>query len=408
MNNVAWYDYVKKSWPLLLCFPMGMAGTGNRILKYALLAVSAIAVSFYISSLLPWDTAYDGVYLAATFAMAAFMYMMGAGYRDVFSSMLTIAMVLIYLAELLIFRKADPEYLLPVKICAFISFVVALLNFNSLSLLNGVHNAKGGTFMPVPAGLRGRNAVLLVSFFVISLVFGNILPIGSSIAYVMKSILSGVWGLFMLIGGIGDADTAAPEPTPAESSSPDIINIDVPVNSFANVFVIIYIIIVLILFLLILYFLISGGPERLKGLLKSLKKRLKLVQPDMDYEEDIEKILSLRDLFKKRRRGLNDFLGKLFRKQVKFEDMPDNRMKVRFAFWLLLKKRGVTKSGTSLTPREIGSSLDASGLTKLAEDYCEARYNEISPVGDDAAQNAGAALAEINKIRIIKESGVDG
>lgn len=348
------------------------------------------------------------IFIAAIFAMSVFIYMMGTKYREVFPSMLTVAMILIYMAELLIFRSEDSKFLGPLKICAFISFAIGLFNFNSLNLLTGVHNAKGGTSMPVPAGLRRKNAILLIAFFVISLLLGNLLPVGSSIAYALRTILSGIWNFFMFVGGIGDANNPKPEPTPKESSAPDIINIDVPVNKFANAFVITFIIVLLILCLAIIFFVIAGGPEGIKGKLKSLKDRLNKGEPDLGFEEDVEKIFSLRDLLKKRRRSLSGFFGRLFKRQERFDDMPDNRMKVRFAYKLLLKKKGVPKAGTPLTPIEIGSTLDPENLKKLSEDYSEARYNEVGPVGDDAAKNARAALSDISKIREIRENGIEG
>ena len=128
---------------------------------------------------------------------------------------------------------------------------------------------------------------------------------------------------------------------------------------------------------------------------------------DQDYEENVERIFSLRDLLKKRRRSLSGFFGRLFKRQERFEDMPDNRMKVRFAYKLLLKKSGVPKAGTPLTPMEIGSTLDPESLKRLAQDYSEARYNEVEPVSEDAARNARAALSDISRIREIRENGVN-
>jgi len=392
---------------MLLCFPLGIAGSKNRILKYILLTLSSVCVCLYISTLLPRGTAYSIVFLMAVFAMSVFIYIMGTKYNEVFPSMLTVAMILIYMVELLIFRSENPKLQEPLKIFAFISFAIGLFNFNSLNLLAGVHNAKGGTSMPVPVGVRRKNLILLIAFFAVSLLLGSLLPVGASIVYVLRKILSGIWMFLMFVGGIGDAKKPRPEPVPEETRAPDIINIDVPVNKFANVFVVTFIIILIVLCLIILWFVFTGGAEGFKRKLKSLKDRLDKGQMDQDYEENVERIFSLRDLLKKRRRSLSGFFGRLFKRQERFEDMPDNRMKVRFAYKLLLKKSGVPKAGTPLTPMEIGSTLDPESLKRLAQDYSEARYNEVEPVSEDAARNARAALSDISRIREIRENGVN-
>lgn len=408
LKGEPWYSYVARSWPLFFCFPLGVLGGRNRILKYILLAVSSVCVCIYISSLLPQGTVHNVIFLAAVFAMSVFIYMTGAKHNEAFPSMLTAAMILIYMAELLLLGPENSKLLDPLKICALVSFAVGLFNFNRLNLLTGVHNVKGGTSMPVPVSVGRKNVMLLIGFFAVSFLLGNLFPIGSAIIYALRTILAGIWKILMFFGGIGGESNPEPEPTPEETRTPDIVNIDAPVNKFANTFIITFIIILLVLGLIIILFAIFGGDEGLAGKLKSLKKRINRGQLDLDFEEDVEKISSLRELFKKRRRSLRGFFGRLFERQERFNDMPDNRMKVRFAYKMLLKKSGVPKAGTPLTPIEIGNNLDPESLKKLSFDYSEARYNDIEPVGDAAAENARAALSDIYKIREISENGVEG
>lgn len=405
--DAAWYSYVKRSWPLLICFLFGILGCKNRILKLALLPVSVIGACLFISLSLPWKTSYDIIYVLILVGMASFMYMMGTKHDVGFPPMLTVAMVLIYLAELLLLKPEDPGALTVMNVCAIVSFFLGLINFNSLNLVNGVHNVKGGTSMPVPAGLRLKNSVLFAVFFIVAFLVGNFLPIGNYIISFLRMIIRGIWGFLMLVGGISDVSEAEPEPTPQETASTDILQMDIPVNQYAHVFVIVFISIVIILFLIGLFYLLKNSGEGIKGLLKALKKRSGVGQLDMDYEENIERLFSLRDLLRNRRRNIGKYLRRFFERHERFEEMPDNRMKVRFAYKAMLKKLGIPKSGTPSTPIELGNTLGSVNLIKLAADYSEARYNDLVPVSDAAAKSAKMALSDINKIKGTAEYGDD-
>lgn len=407
LPNVALYSYVKRSWPLLICYPFGVLGCKNRVLKLVLLPLSVIGACFLVSQSLPWVTSYDVVYVLVLVGMASFMYMMGTKHHVGFPPVLTVAMVLIYLAELLLLKPEDSGELAVLNICAIVAFVLGLLNFNSLNLESGLHNTEGGKSMPVPAGLRLKNIILFTAFFIIAFLVGNFLPIGNYIISFLRMIITGIWSFLMLVGGLGDAIEAAPEPTPQETASPGIMLMDIPVNQYAHVFVIIFISVIIILFLIGLFYILKSSGEGLKGLLKALKKRAGVGRMDVDYEESIESIFSLKDLLKNRRHNIGKYFRRFFKRQERFEEMPDNRMKVRFVYKALLKKLGIPKSGTSATPIELGHTLSSENLTRLVEDYSEARYNDLVPVVDSAAINAKIALSAINKLKGTKENGDD-
>ncbi len=114
-----------------------------------------------------------------------------------------------------------------------------------------------------------------------------------------------------------------------------------------NPIVPIFVTMLVVMFLIGVVLVWHNRDAIVKGIKKLIRKN-DVGQLDLDFEEDIERVFSLKDLLKKRRRSVRDFLNRLLKRPERIEDMPDNRMKVRFTYHALLKKLGASKSGTPI------------------------------------------------------------
>ena len=128
-------------------------------------------------------------------------------------------------------------------------------------------------------------------------------------------------------------------------------------------------------------------------------KRLFKVRQVEAYEDSVERLLDLKGLLKKSRDNVKSFFEKLTATPEKFEDMPDSRMRVRFAYKYLLKSSRVNHRAVYYTPTELSSELGIGEVQKLAEVYNAARYKESSEVTAEHEATAKAAMTAIRSKR---------
>ena len=142
-----------------------------------------------------------------------------------------------------------------------------------------------------------------------------------------------------------------------------------------------------------------------------LPSRSTLPTPTMELitSKDNQKLKLIRSLhLKKRRQETGLFLaegGKMARKWFKklrekperFEDMPDDRYRLRFAYKALLKSGRVAGWIPSATPREVGGKLQTQALKDMTEAYCAARYDLERDVTPEQAAAAKAAMQALQK-----------
>ena len=114
----------------------------------------------------------------------------------------------------------------------------------------------------------------------------------------------------------------------------------------------------------------------------------------LEYEDDVERTGDLREALKERAEQARKWVKKLGERPERYEDMPDERMRLRFVYKALLKSGRVEGWRSSSTPREVGAALETPALKKLTEAYAGARYDlENEPTAEDAA--AGLAALEV-------------
>jgi hypothetical protein len=298
--------------------------------------------------------------------------------------------------EILIFSSQKNADMLPFQIFTLGAFFITLFSFNNESLQSGVHNAKGGTVMHVPAKVRCKNIILLAIFLAFALLIGNVRAIHGFFITVIKSVAIAIWRLIELLGGVSSSAEPNLIPTPEATEEPvDFVEPQIPTSPI----VIIFVVIIVAMFLIGLIFTLRNKESIMRTVRGMFRKKKEIGRLDMDYEEDIERLFSVKELIKQRRKRLGGFLGRLFIRPERIDDMPDNRMKVRFAYKALLKKLGAAKNGTPETPLEIGSQMPDESIGRLAVDYSFARYCDIADVPDEAAGNAVTAVGRISRYK---------
>ena len=137
----------------------------------------------------------------------------------------------------------------------------------------------------------------------------------------------------------------------------------------------------------------GGGLRRLSEALRNMFKTRQI----LEYEDDVERLTDLKTLLKERRQKLRKRIEKLRRRPQRMEDMPNDRMRVRFAYKSLLQSRRVGGWTPSATPAEVGAALETESLRTLTEHYNAARYDLEREVPPEFADQARTALRDMGK-----------
>ncbi len=397
----AWYSRSLRSWPILLCFILGTAAGGSKAAARLLLPVSCLASGALIYYIFPWRTPFDIAYIIAAAVLGAGLFTAGLRGTEPFPPRLAAASTITYIAALLYFSLHDyaAETYAPVSWCALAAFLLTLYSQNSAGLSGGVHNVKGGEFMALPAGVRGKNMALLSVFIIAAVLIGNLGFLHRLLAGISHWLIREIATFLLFLSGLsGSGEAAPPSPTPAQEQT----QLKLPEGEAGDpIFAAVYITLLLILGAAFAGFLIfgisragrrGGGFGRLSGFLSGL---LKKKSRTLEYEDSVERTDDLKGLIKKKSRSTLNFFKKIAVRPERFEDMPDNRKKVRFAYKMLLRSGRVAGWSPSATPGEVGAALKTESLRELAACYSAARYDEISEVSDVAAQSARKALADL-------------
>jgi hypothetical protein len=395
-----WYSRSLRAWPILLCFILGTAAGGRKVAAGLLLPVSCLVSGALIYYIFPWRTPFDIAYVVFAAVLGAGLFAAGMRGAEPFPPRLAIASTIAYIVALLYFSLhgyAEEAYA-PVSWCALAAFLLALYSQNSAGLSGGVHNVKGGEVMALPSGIRGKNLALLSLFIIAAVLIGNLGFLHRLLGGISQWLIRGIASFLLFLSGLnGSGEAAPPSPTPTQEQT----QLKLPAGETGDpIFAAVYITLLLILgavFAAFLVFGISragrrGGFGRLAGLLRNL---LQKKNRTLEYEDSVERTDDLKGLIKRKGRNARDFFKKIAGRPERFEDMPDNRKKVRFAYKMLLKSGRVAGWSPSATPGEVGLALKTESLRALAACYSAARYDEISEVSDIAALSARKALDDL-------------
>ena len=400
-----WYSHSVYGMPVLLCFVAGLFARSLNKLKTPLLILSCLVSAVIIYFIFPQHSAPDITYIAFTIVLGIGIFCLGLRGDEPFPPKIAVMSIILYLFICAYFHlnTGAGEKLLPVTYCALGSFLLSFYSFNASSMKSGLHNVKGGNAMAVPAGLRGRNILIVSLFLLIAVPLASIDFLQQGLGSAVGFVLGGIWKIIAALAGAGgdSVSTPTPSPTPSEEPEPSGLPVDTGGSIAGEIFVSVFLGVMLIAAIIFIAFLLiysqkEGGPKNFGGLkrfLKNLFKSKKIV----GYEDSVEHTLDLKGFLKKRQESVSRFFEKLTSKPQRFEDMPDNRMKVRFAYKSLLNSSRVNKRAIYYTPNELASQLEVPEITALSGVYNLSRYNEASEVSDEAAQTAKDAIVVLRR-----------
>lgn len=401
-NGWEWYSRSLRCWPILIGFVVGLLARYFFLKwKYPLLGASVAVAELLMIAMFPSFGFLDVVYLVIAGIMAAVMFILGLRGEEAFPGKLAVASLIVYVASCVYFFTGDYQLAdyQPLCWCGLFAFTLSMYSFNAASLYTGVHNAKGGETMAIPTGIRGKNMTLLTAFLIVAMIIG-------SFAFLHR-FLDGAWQWLLhvfavfvrFITNVNSGSEMRAPATPTPEPEPEVtVNISAMVEDGDPTFITIYAIILCVI-CAVFGLLAFGFSREKKGgsghKLSDWVKRLFKTKQILEYEDDVERTEDLRTLLAERRKKAKNWLKKLREKPERFEDMPDDRTRLRFAYKALLKSGRVEGWVPSATPNEVGDSLETPAFRDLTRAYNEARYDLENDVSPESAAKAQAAMSHL-------------
>lgn len=398
----AWYSRSVCGLPVLICFVAGLIAREVKPLRYVLLPVSAIGAAAIVWLLFPAHGTVDMIFIALCVFLGAGIFFIGLRGDLPFPPKVALAAIVLFIFDCAYFylNTGLIKEIMPITYCALGAFLLSLYSFNTNSLHNGLHNVKGGTVMAVPAGLRSRNILMLSIFVIIAVPLASMGFLHRGLSEGFGFALRVLWAILKALTSRGGDSGMQPQ-APQESAELPETDVALDPGEPDGWFVPVFISIVLIMGVIgaIIVFIPKPDGRGGRGSLSELMKRLFKVRQVEAYEDSVERLLDLKGLLKKSRDSVKNFIEKLTTAPEKYEDMPDNRMKVRFAYKYLLKSSRVNQRAVYYTPRELSEQLGISEVQQLAEAYNTARYKEGSEITAEHEATAKAAMTAIRSKR---------
>lgn len=400
-----WFSRVLACWPTLLCFAAGLVAGLRKWDAKAPLCIGAIVVSAALMFFVTFPARDLGhiFYMALGALLGIYLFWVGLRGDAPYPPRMAIITVAALLIECMWFSKVDRA--IPVDIPAlagltFGAFLLSMFSLNSAGIASGLHNTKTGQKMRVPAGLRGKNLLLLILFIIIAVAISFIEPLRNIFSYIIRFI---IFISNKISEFLSSQETIEVEgtPEPTEYSIEPTTLPDVPVNKPLSVVVLIFLGLVIILGVAIVIAVFlgdkSGGSRGGRGLgARRRRKATKRVEED-EYDDSVERLHDLRTLLRDRRAKASARLKKLLRRPQKMDDMPDDRARIRFAYYSMLRSRSGREMSRALTPLEVSDRQRADALRRLAEDYSLVRYDEASEPGEEQTRNAVRAMSAMRR-----------
>ena len=402
----AWYSRSLRCWPILLCFLVGMVGRLVPRWKYPLLGASVLVALGIMVPFWPAFSGLDIAYLVCAAIMGGVLFILGHRGEEPFPAKVAVASLLVYLAACLYFFLGDYELrdFQPLCWCGLAAFCLSLYSFNGASLYIGVHNAKGGESMAIPSGIRGRNLVLLTVFLIAAVLIGSLGFLHRFLSGAGMWLVSIFAGFIRFMAGLGGGSgmmkPSSATPEPEETEGPGLAGIVEDGDPTFVVFYAILLCVCAVIFFLLAYGFIKegkngGAGHRFADWVRGLFRTKEI----LEYEDDVERTADLRDVLAEGGRKARKWIRKLREKPERFEDMPDDRYRLRFAYKALLKSGRVAGWIPSATPKEVGGKMQTQALKDMTEAYCAARYDLERDVTPEQAAAAKAAMQAQQKRR---------
>lgn len=397
-----WFSRVLACWPIFICFAAGVAVREKKINR-PLPCIGAIIVAAVIMYLLfPARDLGHCLYMGLAALLGIYMYCIGLRGDEAYPPRMAIITVALLLVECIWFSKADRADMVRIPALAGLTlgaFLLSMFSFNAAGITSGLHNTKTGQKLSVPAGLRIKNMLMLVVFLVIALLISLIEPLRSVFSLILTLIIN----LAAWISDVMGSEQQMPTGGSGGGSSsiePQTVP-DVPVNRPMQItFYILMGLVLIIAAVIIIAVIVSLNAKGERGGAKGNKRRSrrrKKYSEETEYDDSVERLLDLRGFVQRRRDRISERLKKITRRPQRIDDMPDDRSKVRFAYYSFLRSNAGRNISRTLTPLEVSQRRLAESVEKLAVDYSSVRYNEASVPDTGAAANAFAAMSAMKK-----------
>ena len=399
-----WFSRSLRCWPILLCFLVGFVGRALPRWKYPLLGLSVLVALGIMVPFWPSFGGLDIAYLVCAAIMGGVLFILGLRGEEPFPSRVAVASLLVYLGSCLYFFLGDAELrdFQPLCWCGLAAFCLSLYSFNAASLYTGVHNAKGGETMAIPSGIRGRNLALLTVFLVAAVLIGSLGVLHRFLSGAGQWVVSVFAGFLRFMAGLGGGSgmmtPSSATPEPEETEGPGLAGIVEDGDPTVVIFYGILLGVCAILFFLLAYGFIKegkngGAGHRFADWVRGLFRTREI----LEYEDDVERTGDLKTMLAESGKRAKKWLNRLREKPERFEDMPDDRYRIRFAYKALLKSGRVGGWIPSATPKEVGGKMETQALKDMTEAYCAARYDLEREVTPEQAASARAAMQILQK-----------
>ena len=284
-------------------------------------------------------------------------------------------------------------------LCALFVLLCYLLFMHEQGLQEGLHNMPGEQPMVWPRGIRWKNAVILVLFFV--------LVLGLASIGIAERGIDRLWHVSVtwvektcetITADIRKRAMAPPTPPPPETPEPEEEDEGYETYYPSPIIAVFFLPVILLsmVFVVAVLMLLPGQMKKMISRVRERRRRRGLAAEDELYEEELEKLRDWHDLLLAARKKLRP-KPKAPRKR-RWQDLPDDRARVRYAWFHLQYSPAGKKQGPGLTPKELGTALGAEYLA-LAEQYNLARYAPGKPLSPNAGDLAAAAMRRIKKLR---------
>lgn len=276
-------------------------------------------------------------------------------------------------------------------------FLLSLFAFSSKGLRKSLHRTSSDRRVRYPAGMQMGNFLLVTGFIIVAAFISNIYPIFNLFSGAFSHVINALIAFFALLSSkfhrrvLVDSTVDQAEQSVAEDS---ILNAEPKgeagwVTTMVEIIAFVVVVLVVIYALYRLMMKLREKGVRLPGFLRNFRDRFAPVAEE-DYVDETENLFDTKEMLADTRARMKKALRKLRERPQKLEDFPDNRMKLRFAFQQILKKRSAQNPGAAaLTPNEL-QNRDFSSDTEAAqfmEYYNEARYSD-KDIPEDAVSCA--------------------
>ncbi len=390
-----WYSQVMACWPILLCWAVGLAGRRLESLRIPLLGGALLLAAVVMGLLLRSWSFWPAAYRVLALIPGAGLYLVGLKGDEPFPPRFAVAGMLVYLLEVL--RHGGEPEASALCWCGLFALLLTMYSFNTASVTAGVHNVKGGETMSLPAGIRGKNLLLLTGFLLICFFIANIGFLRTAANAVWQFIWGGIAAFFKWITNLGTTSTSGPPPTEYVPEQQTMHPIEIE-GEHAPVFVTIYGVfwgIVCVIFFLLAYGFAreNKGGGMLRRLSDALRRLMRTRQV-MEYEDDVEQA-DLKTIVKKQREAVRRAWKKITVRRRKFTDMPDDVSRVRYAYRALIRSKYGEDWTPDTTPAELGRLQQKDSLRQLTEEYNLVRYDPDKPLNPDCGELAARAVKEM-------------